>query len=141
MVLAPGGRGGGSLSVSFFFSFDLRPFFSIQIKYGCLTYRLPRTIRRRIIFHWLFHVFSDEDRKRYVAGLATVLKPGGHLFLLCFSNEELGTQGPRRISQKELHDTFAEGWAIESVRPSRSKSSPTSKSLRSPRVDRRRGSL
>ena len=34
----------------------------------------------------LFHVFSDEDRKRYVEGLATVLKPGGRLFLLCFSS-------------------------------------------------------
>ncbi len=25
----------------------------------------------------LFHVFNDEDRKRYVEGLATVMKPGG----------------------------------------------------------------
>src|SRR5438445_383946 len=33
----------------------------------------------------LFHVFSDEHRKKYVAGLATVLKPGGRVFLLCFS--------------------------------------------------------
>jgi cyclopropane fatty-acyl-phospholipid synthase-like methyltransferase len=65
----------------------------------------------------LFHVFSDADRKKYAAGLAKVLKPGGRLFLLCFSNEEPGTQGPRRISQKELHEAFAEGWAIESIRP------------------------
>jgi SAM-dependent methyltransferase len=64
----------------------------------------------------LFHVFSDEDRKKYVNGLATILKPGGRLFLLCFSNEEPGTQGPRRISQKELHDSFAKEWAIESIR-------------------------
>jgi cyclopropane fatty-acyl-phospholipid synthase-like methyltransferase len=67
----------------------------------------------------LFHVFSDEDRKKYVEGLATVLKPGGRLFLLCFSNEEPGTQGPRRISQKELHDAFANGWVIESIQASR----------------------
>ena len=67
----------------------------------------------------LFHVFSNDDRNRYVAGLTTVLKPGGHLFLLCFSDEEPGTQGPRRISQKELLDAFAEGWAVESIRPSR----------------------
>src|SRR5262249_38822361 len=51
----------------------------------------------------LFHVFADEDRKKYVAGLATVLKPGGRLFLACFSDEEPGTQGPRRVSRKELH--------------------------------------
>jgi cyclopropane fatty-acyl-phospholipid synthase-like methyltransferase len=30
-----------------------------------------------VIDSGLFHVFSDEDRSRYVEGLATVLKPGG----------------------------------------------------------------
>jgi cyclopropane fatty-acyl-phospholipid synthase-like methyltransferase len=65
----------------------------------------------------LFHVFSDEDRKKYVAGLAKVLKPGGRVFLLCFSDQEPGTQGPRRISQKELHDSFSKGWTIESIQP------------------------
>jgi cyclopropane fatty-acyl-phospholipid synthase-like methyltransferase len=67
----------------------------------------------------LFHVFSDEDRKKYVAGLATVLKTGSRLFLSCFSDEEPGTQGPRRISKKELFDAFAEDWAIESIQASR----------------------
>jgi SAM-dependent methyltransferase len=75
----------------------------------------------------LFHVFSDEDRKKYVEGLATVLKPGGCLFLLCFSDGEPGTQGPRRVSQKELHDAFAEGWAIESIKPSRFEVAPNLK--------------
>jgi cyclopropane fatty-acyl-phospholipid synthase-like methyltransferase len=65
----------------------------------------------------LFHVFSDEDRLRYVEGLATILKPGGRLFLMCFSDEEPGTQGPRRVSKKELHAAFAEGWSIESIEP------------------------
>jgi SAM-dependent methyltransferase len=32
----------------------------------------------------LFHVFSDEDRKKYVEGLAEVLERGGRLFLMCF---------------------------------------------------------
>jgi hypothetical protein len=67
----------------------------------------------------LFHVFSDDDRRCYVEGLATVLKSGGRLFLLCFSDEEPGAQGPRRVSRKELHDAFAKGWGIESVEPSR----------------------
>jgi hypothetical protein len=51
--------------------------------------------------------------------LATVLKSVGRLFMLCFSDEEPGTQGPRRISQKELHDTFAKGWVIESIQATR----------------------
>lgn len=67
----------------------------------------------------LFHVFSDSDRSRYVAGLASVIKPGGRLFLQCFSDAEPGTQGPRRISRAELAAAFADGWAIESVSPVR----------------------
>lgn len=67
----------------------------------------------------LFHVFSDDDRRRYVDGLAAVLKPGGRLFLLCFSDAEPGDQGPRRVSQKELHDTFVRGWIVETIEPSR----------------------
>jgi 2-polyprenyl-3-methyl-5-hydroxy-6-metoxy-1,4-benzoquinol methylase len=67
----------------------------------------------------LFHVFSDEDRPRYVEGLATVLRPGGCLFLMCFSDEEPGTQGPRRVSKKELHQAFGTGWKIESIEPCR----------------------
>jgi hypothetical protein len=50
----------------------------------------------------LFHVFSDEDRIRYVRGLKTVLDPGGRLFLLCFSDATPRTEGPRRVSQPEL---------------------------------------
>src|SRR5215470_16154020 len=65
----------------------------------------------------LFHVFSDEDRRRYVRGLAEVVEQGGRLFLLCFSDEEPGTEGPRRVSRQELYDAFADGWEVESVQP------------------------
>jgi 2-polyprenyl-3-methyl-5-hydroxy-6-metoxy-1,4-benzoquinol methylase len=41
-----------------------------------------------VIDSGLFHGFSDEDRHRYVEGLAAVLKPGGRLFLACFSDED-----------------------------------------------------
>jgi len=72
-----------------------------------------------VIDSGLFHVFSDDDRKKYVAGLAGAFKPGGRLFLLCFSDEEPGTQGPRRVSRREIGEAFASGWKIESVEPSR----------------------
>jgi cyclopropane fatty-acyl-phospholipid synthase-like methyltransferase len=65
----------------------------------------------------LFHVFSDADRTRYVSGLTSVVKPGGRLFLMCFSDEEPGTAGPRRVSQAELRTAFATGWEIESITP------------------------
>jgi SAM-dependent methyltransferase len=82
-----------------------------------------------VIDSGLFHVFSDQDRKRYVEGLATVLKPGGRLFLACFADEEPGTQGPRRVSKKELYDSFAGGWNIESVEPVRFEVRPDLKDL------------
>jgi len=36
---------------------------------------------------------------------------------MCFSDEELGEQGPRRVSKKELHDAFSDGWKVESITP------------------------
>jgi cyclopropane fatty-acyl-phospholipid synthase-like methyltransferase len=77
----------------------------------------------------LFHVFSDENRLRYVEGLASVLKPDGRLFLMCFSNEEPGEQGPRRVSKEELHDAFAKGWTTESIEPTRAEVRPDLKDV------------
>jgi SAM-dependent methyltransferase len=82
-----------------------------------------------VIDSGLFHVFSDLDRARYVEGLATVLLPGGRLFLLCFSDEQPGTQGPRRVSKKEIDDAFARGWSIESVERSRFEIRPDAQPL------------
>lgn len=68
-----------------------------------------------VIDSGLFHIFDDQDRRRYVEGLAMVLKPGGRLDLLCFSDEEPGDQGPRRVSRQEIETSFAHGWVIESL--------------------------
>jgi SAM-dependent methyltransferase len=65
----------------------------------------------------LFHGFSDDDRRRYVRGLARVVRPCGRLFLMCFSDAEPGTDGPRRVSRQELYDAFADGWEVESIQP------------------------
>ncbi len=77
----------------------------------------------------LFHVFGDDDRRLYVEGLASVLKPGGRLFLLCFSDAEPGEHGPRRVSRKEIEDTFAEGWVVESIEPTRYEVRPDPKDI------------
>jgi cyclopropane fatty-acyl-phospholipid synthase-like methyltransferase len=72
------------------------------------------------VIDWgLFHVFSDDDRRRYVQGLAQVLEPGGRVFLSCMSDAEPGTEGPRRVSRQELYDAFADGWEVESIQPVR----------------------
>jgi SAM-dependent methyltransferase len=72
-----------------------------------------------VIDSGLFHGFSDDDRRRYVRGLARVVEPGGRLFLMCFSDAEPGVGGPRRVSRPELDDAFADGWEVESVQPTR----------------------
>jgi cyclopropane fatty-acyl-phospholipid synthase-like methyltransferase len=77
-----------------------------------------------VIDFGLFHVFSDADRRRYVGGLAQVVEPGGRLFLACFSDEEPGTEGPRRVSRQELYDAFADGWEVESIQPCRAELNP-----------------
>jgi cyclopropane fatty-acyl-phospholipid synthase-like methyltransferase len=65
----------------------------------------------------LLHVFSDQDRVRYVTSLAAALQPGGYLFLMCFSDREPGDVGPRRLREDELRSAFSAGWAVESITP------------------------
>jgi SAM-dependent methyltransferase len=63
----------------------------------------------------LFHVFSDADRALFEHGLRAVLKPGARYFFMCFSDEQPGDMGPRRVSLAEIHATFAVGWRIDSI--------------------------
>ena len=77
-----------------------------------------------VIDSGLFHVFTDEHRGRYVQRLRQVVKPGGRIFLMCFSDEEPGSDGPRRVSRQELHEAFADGWEVESVEPVRFEVNP-----------------
>jgi cyclopropane fatty-acyl-phospholipid synthase-like methyltransferase len=63
----------------------------------------------------VFHVFDDEDRVRYVTSLASVMRPGATCYLLCFSDRQPGTMGPRRITQDELTAAFRDGWDIGSI--------------------------
>jgi cyclopropane fatty-acyl-phospholipid synthase-like methyltransferase len=58
-----------------------------------------------VIDSGLFHIFGHGDKPRYIEGLAADLKPGGRVFLLCFSEEEARMQGPK----KELYDAFSKG--------------------------------
>jgi cyclopropane fatty-acyl-phospholipid synthase-like methyltransferase len=67
----------------------------------------------------LFHTFDDDDRARYVDGLAGVMRSGGLLHLLCFSDREPWGGGPRRVSQQEIRDSFAKGWGITDIEPFR----------------------
>lgn len=68
----------------------------------------------------LFHTFSDADRGRYVRGLNAVVKPQGVLHILCFSDQEPGSDGPRRVGERELIELFnMKGWLVEEVAETR----------------------
>jgi cyclopropane fatty-acyl-phospholipid synthase-like methyltransferase len=66
----------------------------------------------------LFHTFTDADRPTYVASLSRVIRPGGRVHILCFSDREPPGEGPRRVTQQEIRDAFRDGWRVEAIRES-----------------------
>jgi len=71
-----------------------------------------------VIDSGLFHVFSDEERVRFAESLGRVIRPGGTYFLMCFSDQQPGDWGPRRITQAEIRLVFRDGWRVNSIEPS-----------------------
>jgi SAM-dependent methyltransferase len=67
----------------------------------------------------LFHIFDDDDRPRFVDSLRAAIPPGGRYFMLCFSDRQPGEWGPRRVSEGEIRDSFADGWTVDAIEPSR----------------------
>jgi ubiquinone/menaquinone biosynthesis C-methylase UbiE len=68
----------------------------------------------------LFHVLSDEDRKKYAKNVSRAVKNRGALHILCFSTEEKGDEGPRRVGERELIELFnMKGWLVEEVSEAR----------------------
>jgi SAM-dependent methyltransferase len=77
-----------------------------------------------VIDSGLFHVFDDAARARYVAALHAVLRPAGHLHLMCFSDRQPGDWGPRRVTEPEVRTAFGSGWRIGSLAPDRFEINP-----------------
>ena len=65
----------------------------------------------------LFHGFGDHERRKYAASLVTAVVPGGRCFLLCFSDRQPGDWGPRRVTQAEIRQSFADGWRVDAIEP------------------------
>lgn len=64
----------------------------------------------------VFHVFDDEDRATYVAALGSVLGAGAHLHVIVFSDQEPADWGgPRRVTRREIEETFREGWTVRAI--------------------------
>jgi SAM-dependent methyltransferase len=65
----------------------------------------------------LFHIFDDDDRPRFVESLGAVVVPGGRYYMLCFSELQPGDWGPRRVTQREITDSFSVGWNVDTIEP------------------------
>ena len=79
--------------------------------------RLGRTFET-VLDCGLFHTFDSDERRDYVASLASVTSRGGDLHVLCFSDVGPDT-GPHPISQEELREAFkrSSGWRVASISP------------------------
>ncbi|MEE9614959.1 MAG: class I SAM-dependent methyltransferase [Thermodesulfobacteriota bacterium] len=65
-----------------------------------------------------FHVMQPEEREGYVKTVAGLVRPGGYLFLKCFSVEETMEEGPYRFTPEEIRAVFGTSFNILSIRKS-----------------------
>jgi SAM-dependent methyltransferase len=64
----------------------------------------------------LFHIFDDEVRARFVASVRAAIPPGGRYYMICFSDRQPGTLGPRRVSQSEIRQAFGPpDWRVDAL--------------------------
>jgi uncharacterized glyoxalase superfamily protein PhnB len=68
----------------------------------------------------LFHAFDADERRRYVASLASVTAPGATVCVLCFADEG-ADPGPHPVSRADLHAAFDPlgGWRIVAIEAER----------------------
>jgi SAM-dependent methyltransferase len=63
------------------------------------------------------HTFDDDERRLYVENLRAAIPAGGRFFLLCFSDRQPGSAGPRRLTQDEIRTAFEDGWTLDAIEP------------------------
>jgi cyclopropane fatty-acyl-phospholipid synthase-like methyltransferase len=68
-----------------------------------------------IVDRGCFHVLPPERREEYVSTVAGLLKPGGYLFLKCFSHLQPGEQGPHRFTPEQIQAIFGSRLQVLSV--------------------------
>jgi SAM-dependent methyltransferase len=68
----------------------------------------------------LFHTFDSDERRGYVASLASATRRGGILHVLCFSDAGPDT-GPHPVSQQDLRAAFerSTAWSVAVLSPDR----------------------
>ncbi|KAL4421233.1 hypothetical protein ABPG75_010524 [Micractinium tetrahymenae] len=68
----------------------------------------------------VYHVWrSSKDREAYVRTLRQLLKPGGRIVMLVFSDKQPGEEGPMRIAKGDIHGSYGPPtWTVESIEDS-----------------------
>lgn len=68
----------------------------------------------------LFHTFDGDERRKYVASLASITRHNGTLYVLCFSDNGPDI-GPHPVSQHDLRAAFdaGSGWRAVGIEPDR----------------------
>ena len=67
----------------------------------------------------LIHCLDDADQRAYLAGVRKLVRPGGSLYVGCFSDSNLDPwQNPRRMSEAQLRALLAprHGWQLDAIR-------------------------
>ncbi len=62
-----------------------------------------------------FHVVNPTRRSDYVLTIYSLIKPGGYLFLKCFSHKEPPGPGPYRLTPGEIRELFGKLFKIHSI--------------------------
>ncbi|HEX5293806.1 MAG TPA: class I SAM-dependent methyltransferase [Streptosporangiaceae bacterium] len=66
----------------------------------------------------VLHAFDAADQAAYLGGVRTVLRPGGRLFVLGYSDRQpAGQPVPHGLSRPAVESCFTGGWDLESLQP------------------------
>jgi SAM-dependent methyltransferase len=66
-----------------------------------------------------FHSLGDEEHESYAQQVASAVRPGGRLVLVCWSERNPWGAGPRRITRQVLRAVFRERWRVDPIEEER----------------------
>jgi cyclopropane fatty-acyl-phospholipid synthase-like methyltransferase len=69
-----------------------------------------------VIDSGLLHVFDNADRALYLSALRQTARPGARVHILAISDAAPPGPGPRRLTEQQLRESFANGWDIQELR-------------------------
>jgi cyclopropane fatty-acyl-phospholipid synthase-like methyltransferase len=65
----------------------------------------------------VMHSFGAATRAAYLDSVQSVLRPGGRLFVLCYSDRVGEPPVPHAMSGNDVESCFTRGWTLDSLQP------------------------